>query len=138
MEYRDELADLTRERFGPRRDREQPVRYTAAFSLTATMASLLTEGDFAAFLQAALRASRDCHRPEPNWPFPRTFIDSFSRELRNRVGPFEEAEGRQEAWHIMFALHGILAPDLMGPFIRCAFDAWENTVECVSRRLAKT
>jgi hypothetical protein len=127
MEYPDELADLLRERFGPKKDRNQPTRYKAAVYMTRAMAGLLTEEDFAAFLQSALRADADSHRRGANWPFPLSFMDRFARELRTHLGPLEEAEGRQEAWHIMFALHAILAPDLVGPYIRCAYDAWENT-----------
>ncbi|MCH0560344.1 hypothetical protein [Streptomyces sp. MUM 16J] len=133
MEYPDELADLLRERFGPKKDRNQPTRYMAAVYMTRAMAGLLSEEDFAAFLQSALRADAASQRPGANWPFPRSFMDRFARELRTHLGPLEEAEGREEAWHIMFALHGILAPDLVGPFIRCAHDAWKNTVELTQR-----
>ncbi|MFG2856725.1 hypothetical protein ACGFZ9_39735 [Streptomyces mirabilis] len=133
MEYPDELADLLRERFGPKKDRNQPTRFTAAVYMTCAMAGLLSEEDFAVFLQSALRADSAGQGPDANWPFPRSFTDRFARELRTHLGPLEEAEGRMEAWHIMFALHGILAPDLVGPFIRCAHDAWENTVELTQR-----
>ncbi|MGW5679322.1 hypothetical protein ACWEV4_30295 [Streptomyces sp. NPDC003860] len=137
MEYRDELADLMRERFGPKKDRDQPVRYTAAASLAGTMAGLLTEDDFATFLQAALCGERDSHRRGPYWAFTRSFVDHFARELRTNLGELDATEGRQEAWHIMLALHGILPPDLFSPFIRCANDAWENTMEATGRALAR-
>ncbi|MEU6602898.1 hypothetical protein [Streptomyces flaveolus] len=128
-EYPDELADLLRERFGPKKDRGQPMRYTAAVYLTRAMAGLLTEEDFGTFLQAALSADAAGRRPNANWPFPRTYMDRFAYELRTHLGALEAVEGREEAWHIMFALHGILAPDLLSPYIRCAYDAWENSAE---------
>lgn len=132
-EYPDELADLLRERFGPKKDRGQPTRYTAAVYLTRAMAGLLSEDDFGTFLQAALSADAAHRRPNANWPFPQTYMDRFAHELRARVGSLEVVDGRQEAWHIMFALHDILAPDLLSSYIRCACDAWENTAESVLR-----
>ncbi|MFJ8755212.1 hypothetical protein ACIREO_38795 [Streptomyces sp. NPDC102441] len=133
MDYPDELADLLRERFGPQRDRSQPTRCRAAVYMTNAMAGLLGEDDFAAFLQTALRA--DIASQQQGAVSPLAFIDHFAGELRTRLGPLDGAEGRQEAWHILLALHAILAPDLVGPFIRCASDALEN-VRQDARRLA--
>ncbi|WP_158679403.1 hypothetical protein [Streptomyces sp. Tu 6176] len=125
MDYPDELADLLRERFGPKKDRNQPTRYTAAVYLTRAMAGLLSEDDFAAFLQAALRADAASQQGATS-PLPHQFADHLTRELHTCLGPLEEAEGRQEAQHVLLALQAILAPDLAGPFIRCASDALKN------------
>lgn len=135
MDYPDELADLLRERFGPKKDRSQPTRYRAAVYMTNAMAGLLGEGDFAAFLQAAPRADTASQQQAAVSPLPQSFADHFTRELRTRLGPLEGADGRQEAWHILLALQAVLAPDLVGPFIRCASDALEN-VRHDARRLA--
>ncbi|MFD4260729.1 hypothetical protein ACFWR9_24680 [Streptomyces sp. NPDC058534] len=135
MDYPDELADLLRERFGPQRERSQPTRCRAAVYMTKAMAGLLGEDDFAAFLQAALRADIASQQQGTVSPIPQPFIDHFARELSTHLGPLEGAEGRQEAWHILLALHAILEPDLVGPFIRCASDALEN-VRQDARRLA--
>ncbi len=138
MEYRDELADVLRERFGLKKDRVRASRYTAAVSLTHAMADLLSEDDFALFLQAALRADRDSRRrPAPPPPVPRSFTEHFARELRRDLGPLDTTDGRQEAWHIMLALHAILAPDLAGPYIRCAHDAWEAAGSLTRRAPAR-
>ncbi|MFJ9634744.1 hypothetical protein ACIRU8_44355 [Streptomyces sp. NPDC101175] len=135
MDYPDELADLLRERFGPKKDRGQPTRYRAAVYMTNAMAGLLGEDDFEGFLRAALRADIASQQQGVDSPLPQPFTDHFARELRSRLGPLEGADGRQEAWHILLALQAILAPDLVGPFIRCASDALEN-VRHDARRLA--
>ncbi|WP_030592914.1 hypothetical protein [Streptomyces anulatus] len=126
MDYKDELADLMRERFGPKKDREQPVRYTAAVYMTTAMAGLLTEDDFGAFLQAALQAERRSEIRGPYWAFTRNYVDHLARELHIKFGELDAADGRLEAWHIMLALYGILSPGLHGSFISCASDAWRN------------
>ncbi len=135
MDYPDELADLMRERFGPQKDRSQPTRYRAAVYMTKALAGLLGEDDFAAFLQAALRADSASQQQGVGAPLPQPFTDHFVRELSIHLGPLEEVDGRQEAWHVLLALQAILAPDLVGPFIRCASDALEN-VRQDARRLA--
>ncbi|MET8615869.1 hypothetical protein [Streptomyces misionensis] len=133
-EYREELAELVRKRFGPKKDRNQPVRYTAAFSLTHAVAAVLTESDHVAFLRAALHADRDSHRGNAHQSaLSDAFAERFALELRRALDDFDGAEGHQEAWHIMLALHRILAPDLFSPYIRCAADAWENTAALVRR-----
>jgi hypothetical protein len=133
IHYRDELADLVRERFGPKRDR--PVRYLAAFSLVSATADLLTEADFAAVLQAALRGERESRGPDS--PVGWSFSEHFGLALQRDLGEFDAAVGRQEAWHIMRALRSILPGDLFTPLIRCAYDAWENTVDIVHRSPAR-
>lgn len=126
IDYQDELADLMRERFGPKEGR--PVRYTAAFSLTSSIARLLSEGEFTVFLQSALRGERESRGPDR--PFTWTFHEYFARALRDDLGEFHTVEGRQEAWHIMLAMHSILPGDAFSSFIRCAYDAWGETVDC--------
>ncbi|MFJ2271830.1 hypothetical protein ACIOHO_37070 [Streptomyces sp. NPDC087849] len=133
IHYRDELADLMRERFGPKKDR--PVRYLAAFCLTSATADLLTDTDFAAVLQAALRGERESRGP--NRPVGWSFSEYFGLALQADLGEFDAVEGRREAWHIVRALRSILPGDLFSPFIRCAYDAWENTVEVVHRTPAR-
>ncbi|MFJ8589574.1 hypothetical protein ACIRD2_33700 [Streptomyces sp. NPDC093595] len=134
-DYPDELGDLLGERFGPKKDRSQPTRYRAAVCMTPAMVGLLREDDFAAFLQAALRADTASQREGAASLLPQSFADHFAGELRTRLGPLEGADGRQEAWHILLALHAILAPDLVGPSLRCASDALGN-VRQDARRLA--
>lgn len=135
MEYPDELAALLRERFGPRKNRPQLPRYQAAVSLTHAMAGLLAEEDFTVFLQTALRADRESRQRATPWPSPpRSFADWLSDELRRTLGPLEAEEDRVEAWHIMKALHDILDPDPPAPYLRCAYDAWVNTLD-LGRRI---
>ncbi|WP_331736023.1 hypothetical protein [Streptomyces sp. NBC_00057] len=129
IQYRDELADLMRERFGPKKDR--PVRYLAAFSLTSKTVDLLREGDFAAVPRAALRGERESRGPDR--PVGWSSSDYFGLALQTDLGELDAVEGRREAWHIMCAMRSILTGDLFSPFVRCAYDAWENTVEVVHR-----
>ncbi|MFE3770876.1 hypothetical protein [Streptomyces sp. NPDC059122] len=131
-EYRDELAYLMRERLGPKKDR--PVRYTAAFSLTSSIADLLAEREFAAFLDAALRGDRDSRKREG--PVTWTFREYFADALREAVGESGQADGLREAWHIAYTVHCILPGDEFGAFIQCASDAWSETVDLAQRMTA--
>ncbi|MFJ7209518.1 hypothetical protein ACIQWR_39055 [Streptomyces sp. NPDC098789] len=132
MQYPYELADLMRERFGPPKYRARPERYIAADSLTHALSRLLTEADFAAFLQAALDAERDSRR-RAHWSCTPVFVDHFGRALRNSSVEVEALAGGEEAWHIMLTLHRILVPDLLRPYLCCAREALENTVEMTRR-----
>ncbi|MFA0845529.1 hypothetical protein [Streptomyces rochei] len=128
-EYRDELGDLMRERFG--RSKDRPVRYKAAFSLTSTTASLLTDDDYAGFLQAALHAEQK--RKQPGQPVGWTFSEYFSLALDREVGDLDAVTGRREAWHVMRAVHSLLPGDEFTSFIQCALDAWDGALEPLQR-----
>jgi hypothetical protein len=128
-EYRDELADLMRERFG--RGKDRPTRYKAASSLAGTAASLLSEEDYAGFLRAALRAERETK--QPGQPVGWRFSNFYALALSDEVGDLDAAPGRREAWHILRAVHDILPGGQFTPFIQCARDAWEDTLDLLQR-----
>lgn len=112
-----------RQRFGPREKRQ--ARYTAAFALTSSMADLLSEDEFAAFLQAALRGDREGQ--EHDGPVTWSFREYFAHALRDALGEIDRIDGRREAWHIMYAAHCILPGNLLTPFLQCAYDALCST-----------
>jgi len=94
------------------------------------MAELLTEKEFAAYLQAALQGSRESK--ERDGPLTWSFREYFAYALHDALGEIDNVDGRREAWHIMYAVHCILPNESFDQYIECGYDAWVTITEDVA------
>ncbi|MDH6129789.1 hypothetical protein [Kitasatospora sp. GP82] len=105
LRFRDDLADLLRDHYGPPRDR--PLHLKVGSQLAQTLASTLQNGYFEELLTAAIEADRQWCAPVPP-DSPTSFSSLVDFTLRRAVQDPEEIPEIRIAWHTLLALHSTL------------------------------